>query len=580
MGRTNLRAKHLKLSLRLRLFILAAVALAPALAILAYNEVSLRRSRVAEVHQLAIRFGQLATQELEGIVGGTEGLVRAVARAPVVRSFDPKGCRAFLADVQAQTPSLSTLTAIDLDGRVRCRPEMPTNGQTLADRPYFRAAVASGGFVVGEYTVSRISGRSGLPLAVPIRDETEQMIGVLAAGLDLDWLGQRLKGRNFTQGGGLTIADRNGVIIAREPLPEQFIGTRIPEPFLPLVQATAPGSREVLSQDGTRRIIGYVPPATNSAGMYVSAGLAAEEVFAAVDRATQRGALLAAFGALVAFLSAWLIGRSVVTKPVERLIETIRAWRSGNQDARTGMLDDRGEFETVGSALDGLMDELALRQEHQRLLIDELNHRVKNTLATVQSIAMQTFRGDAASAQARATFESRLMALSKAQDVLTRVNWEGADLEEIVREAVEPHCGDDRARFEVKGPRVTLPPRMALSLAMALHELCTNAAKYGGFSTVGGRATVEWLLVVGERGRRLRLTWRESGGPAVAPPQRRGFGSRLIEQGLARELNGEVRLEYAPSGVICTIDVPIVEVEIEQTSPQPGDDSQTVRAAG
>jgi two-component sensor histidine kinase len=574
------RGWRLRLSVRLRLFILAAVALAPALAILAYNELTLRRSRVAEVHQLAVRFGQLATQELEGIVGGTEGLLRAVARTPVVRSFHPEGCRTFLADVQAQSPSLSALTAIDLDGRVRCRREMPTAGQTLADRPYFREVVATGRFVVGEYTVSRISGQVGLPMAAPIRDEAEQIIGVLAAGLDLDWLGRRLHGRDFTRGGALTIADRNGVIIAREPLPEQFIGTRIPEPFLPLVKASVPGSREVLSQDGTRRIIGYVPPAANSAGMYVSAGLAAEEAFAAVDRATQRGALLAALGALVAFLSAWLIGREFVTKPVERLVTTISDWRNGKQEARTTLRADRGELETVGSALDSLMDELALRQEHQRLLIDELNHRVKNTLATVQSIAMQTFRGDAASAESRATFESRLMALSKAQDVLTRVNWEGADLEEIVREAVEPHCGDDRARFEVKGPRVTLPPRMALSLAMALHELCTNAAKYGGFSTLRGRVAVEWLLVVEERGHRLRLAWRESGGPAVAPPQRRGFGSRLIEQGLARELSGEVRLEYAPGGVICTIDVPIAEVDMEQTSSQPGDDRQTVRAAG
>ena len=150
------------------------------------------------------------------------------------------------------------------------------------------------------------------------------------------------------------------------------------------------------------------------------------------------------------------------------------------------------------------------------------------------------------------------MALSRAQDVLTRENWEGADLGLIVQEAVEPHCGDDRARLEVKGPKVALPPRMALALAMALHELCNNAAKYGAFSTAGGRVSIEWLLVVQNGLRRLHLTWRESGGPTVVPPTRRGFGTRLIERALAGELQSEIRLDFDPGGVVCTIDVPIL----------------------
>jgi two-component sensor histidine kinase len=545
----------------MRLFILTAVALAPALAILVYNEVTLRRSREAEVHELALHFGQLAAQELEGIVGGVEGLLRAVAHAPVIRSFETSSntnpCRSYLADVQAQSPNLSSLTVIGLDGQVRCRPEMPATPQTLSDRLYFRQAIATSQFVVGEYTVSRFSGQAVLPMAMPIRNDAGAVIGVLATGLDLEWLGDRLRRRDFTRGGALTIADRNGVIIAREPLPQRFIGTPIPEAFLPLVQATSAGTREVLSQDGTRRVIGYVPPAVNSAGLYVSAGLSETEAFAPIDRATHRGATLTAFGALAAFLLAWIIGHRVVGRPIQRLVGTIAAWRGGNQGARTGMRSGGGELESLGAAIDGLMNELAERQEHQRLLVNELNHRVKNTLATVQSIAMQTFRGDDASASSRDTFEGRLMALSKAQDVLTRENWEGADLGEVVREAVAPHCGEDRTRFAINGAQVMLPSRMALALAMALHELCTNAAKYGAFSRLGGRVAIDWLLVVKGEEKRLRLTWRESGGPPVAPPSRRGFGSRLIERGLARELNGEVRLDYDPGGVVCTADVPV-----------------------
>ena len=343
----------------MRLFVLTAVALAPALAILLYNEVSLRRSREAEVHQLAMRFGQLAAQELEGIVGGVEGLLRAVARAPVVRSMDQR-CAAYLADIRAQSPSLSGLTVLDLDGRVRCRAEPPLSDQPLGDRQYFKDAATTGGFVIGEYTLSRLSNRAVLPMATPIMSETGTLIGVLAAGLDLGWLGERLRGRDFT-----------------------------------------------------------------------------------------------------------------------------------------------------------------------------------------------------------------------------RENWEGADLKEIVFEAVQPHCGEERARFEAKGPQVTLPPQMALALGMALHKLCTNAAKDGGFSTKGGRVAIEWSLLKEGMDRRLRLTWRESGGPPVEPPLQRGFGTRLIERGIAREINGSARLDYDPAGVVCTIDAPFPVHDASAPPPLPADEQgeQPMRAA-
>jgi two-component sensor histidine kinase len=545
------------LSLQARLFLLTAVALAPALAILAYNEVALRHARELEAHDLTLRFGQLAAQDLEGIVAGVEGLLRAVARAPVVRSFDATPCGAYLSDVQAQSTNLTALTVLDLDGRIRCSPGSPVSDASFSDRQYFREAVAAGRFVVGEYTVGRVSGRRGLPVAAPVRNEDGSVAGVVAAGLDLEWLGQRLRSRDYTRGRALTIADRNGVIVAREPLPDRFIGTRIPEPYMGLVRASSPGSLKVLSQDGTPRIIGYVPPAANGAGLYISAGLSREEVFAPIDRATGRGAALTAAGALSAFILAWLLGRRVIGMPVERVLRTIGAWRAGNHGARTGLAAERGELEALGAAVDGLMDEITAHQEHQALLVNELNHRVKNTLATVQSIAARTFHGGGATSEARAAFEARLTALSKAQDVLTRKNWEGARLEEIVREAVEPHCADERARLALKGPAVQLPPRMAMALAMALHELCTNAAKYGAFSTREGQVAVEWLVVFEGERPRLRLTWRERGGPPVRLPARRGFGSRLIERGLAGELGGEVHLRFEPDGVVCMLDAPI-----------------------
>jgi PAS domain S-box-containing protein len=193
--------------------------------------------------------------------------------------------------------------------------------------------------------------------------------------------------------------------------------------------------------------------------------------------------------------------------------------------------------------------ERRVAEEHQRLLINELNHRVKNTLATVQAIAFQTLKGDISLAEARARFETRLMALSRAHNLLTEQNWGGAPLDRVVRDATE-HLSGERARFDIAGDPVWLSPRAALALALALHELGTNAAKHGALSTDGGRVRVSWH----EADDRLHLEWKESGGPPVRSPERRGFGSRLIERGLAADLGGSASLHFEPDGLRCRIE--------------------------
>jgi two-component sensor histidine kinase len=192
-----------------------------------------------------------------------------------------------------------------------------------------------------------------------------------------------------------------------------------------------------------------------------------------------------------------------------------------------------------------------------KLLINELNHRVKNTLATVQSMAGLTLRTSPTLEEAAARFDSRLIALAGAHDVLTRENWEGADLQEIVGKAIAPYRSKEHDRFFVEGPDIALTPRFALALAMALHELSTNAAKYGALSGANGRVDIVWA-VAGQKGaRELCLDWRERNGPKVARPTRRGFGSRLIEQSIAQDLGGKVNLEFAADGVVCNIRAPL-----------------------
>ncbi len=212
----------------------------------------------------------------------------------------------------------------------------------------------------------------------------------------------------------------------------------------------------------------------------------------------------------------------------------------------------------VGTVKD--ISERKKAEEHRELLANELNHRVKNTLAMVQSLAGQTFRGDKTDASARQSFASRLQALAKAHDVLTRENWDRASLTDIVNETLAPHRGlsdSGMARISVLGPAVRLPAWMALNFSLALHELATNAAKYGSLSVDGGTVSIAWEVVETDPDRRLRFSWTERGGPSVRPPERFGFGTRLIERVLGADDATQVDLAFDPEGVTCRIDTPL-----------------------
>ena len=202
------------------------------------------------------------------------------------------------------------------------------------------------------------------------------------------------------------------------------------------------------------------------------------------------------------------------------------------------------------------------KQEAERLrfLMDELNHRTQNTLATVLAIARQTLHG-VADKDVVDAFEARILALAKAHSLMGHGNWEGVGLAKVIEEILEPFGLHDRqvARFTVDGDEVQLRTKTALTLALVLNELATNASKHGALSNgATGHVDIAWQVTPTSQGNRLRLRWQESGGPPVAPPARKGFGSRLIERGLASELDGEASVNYDPAGVVYEFVLPVV----------------------
>ena len=247
------------------------------------------------------------------------------------------------------------------------------------------------------------------------------------------------------------------------------------------------------------------------------------------------------------------------TMPVEEHFTTAEGEVRIFQGTKAPMRDADGAIVGVVGVTRDVTDH-SRAQSRLRLMIDELNHRVKNTLAIVQGIAYQTFRQEGIAGEARRAFDQRLAALGKAHGLLTRESWESADLAAVATEAFAPYVnGTDQVTMT--GPPLRLAPKTAVTIAMTLHELCTNAAKYGALSVDAGHVALDWSIERGDQDR-LHLRWQESGGPAVTLPARRGFGSMMIERALSSELQGDVRLDFLPEGLLCTIDAPLPDPNI------------------
>ncbi|QYA04600.1 sensor histidine kinase [Rhizobium sp. B21/90] len=535
------------------------------MAILFYNVASARIVKEREIQVEALRSGELASLEITRIIDGLQNVMATLAAAPVVQVFNVDGCNTYLQRLGKSLPQFASLGVVDSGGTVRCIQDGKGLGITIGDRPYFREAMSKGTFVVGEFTKGRVSGTNVLPLALPITADTGGISGIVVGALDLNWLAARLKERDFGRNNALTVADRNGVILAREPFPNRFVGTLIPSAYLGLVSAFAPGTLEVSSQDGTNRILGYYPPASNAAGLYVSAGISTADFYADLNRSTYISLAIVFLGVIAAYFLAWFTSTQLVRRPVSRLVTTIKAWQKDDVGARTGMDERDGEFGVVGSAIDRFMDELvAARQERRRsekqreLLVGELDHRVKNLLTTVQAVARQTFRDHERTDEALEIFSKRLTAMSGAHQLLMKDDWQAASLAELVAAAVTPFDNPEASQFSVLGPDLTIHSKAALALGMALHEMCTNAVKYGALREPSGRIRITWSSgsETGAPDPEFRFTWSEHDGPPVRPPERKGFGSRMIQQILAIEMAADVHVDYKVTGVVCQLTAP------------------------
>lgn len=297
---------------------------------------------------------------------------------------------------------------------------------------------------------------------------------------------------------------------------------------------------------GAERITGY--------SLDEAIGMNFAEFFTASDRSTGQAQL--------ELEKAWNEGRAEDTRWHVR--------KNGERFWANGVTSSFVEGKSKG-LLKVMRDETRSRlaDEQRVLLLNELNHRINNTLVTVQSLVEQTLRATDTDRRVRENLTARILALADAHKLLVDQNWAGADIRTIVEKAVSPYESEGDRRLRVDGPNVRLSPQQAVSMTLVLHELTTNAVKYGALSTPGGRIEASWNLHYDELGaRHMTFLWVESGGPPVSMPERRGFGSRLIARSLGDETGGRARIEYAPEGVRCGVHLPLITpAEVEMMNP-------------
>lgn len=494
---------------------------------------------------------ELALLDVERIVGATAAVLTAIASSPEATA-NGASCQQYVARLTSHMPQISMIQVLQ-DGDTVCTSGGNEIGE-LAHQAGSGNTPAQRAAIVGHY-VSTAAG-PGLLLQANAPFEERQDVTVLGV-ISASHIGEVVRERAVAARSEVTIADRRGTIIAREPFRADFVGRSIPSAYMPLVTAPLSGSVEIDGQDGYPLILGY-QPATSSLGLYVSTGVSTQDAFAPIDQAFGRGMAVALGGGALAFLLAWAFGIAFIHRPLGRLLGTITQWRSGDYSARASMPPGAAEFHGLGNAVDQMLDEIDERRESQRkaeehrdLLQKEMAHRVKNLLAAVQAVARQTFQSDMPEADKLNVLSGRLKAMGEANALLVEGRGDTCEVEVAVRTAVAPFDPEGHEeRFQISGPELVLNSRATLALAMALHELCTNAAKYGALSKKSGRIEITWQAP--DEGT-FRFTWRELNGPPVSRPSSAGFGSKLIRRTLAADMGASVTFTYDPAGFVCDV---------------------------
>ena len=492
-----------KLSLPVRLALLVAGTTLPLIifaAVIVFNNYEQDRKDASQrVLETARSIRLVLDAEIQRMTGG----LQVLALTTTLRSGDFEGFRSIASGFLDQYGKEGVVLVADREGRELFSSATPDsanlpfrNNREIVERVFATKSPHYSNLFLGS-----VQKRLIVSVDVPVLRDGNVLYDV-SFGPPLEIFQAIIEKQRPSKDWTISIFDGDGVNFARVPNPQGTIGKRAaPSLYAEMVrkrEATLP----TVSLEGTPLITTFVR--SSLTGWTVAAGIAESSLVSPLWRNLAITSLIG--GVLL------LIGLAFAV----RMATTI---------ARGEALHD--------------------------LLIDELNHRVKNTLAILQAIAVQTFRS--ASGAEREKFEGRLGALAEAHNLLSQEKWQGSELKDVVNRVLQPYLINNPARMRMVGPSVPLSPRLAVVLSMIVHEIATNAAKYGALSNDTGTVAMNWEVIEEDAQPKLRLIWTEAGGPLVVAPVQRGFGSRLIERSARDQLGGEATVDFLPRGVVYTV---------------------------
>ncbi len=497
-----------KFSLPVRLGVLVAGTVLPLIAfagvIVYQNHIERRDEAFARVMQLVRSTRLILDSEVKAMTAGLQALALSAALQRDDFEQFRRNAEAFL----TQFPESQSIVVADRDGRLvfdtRTAPgtALPVRTARVGTGEVFKTRRPA----YSPLFAGSISKDLIITITVPVFRNGE-VVYDLSFNPSVAEFQRIIERQRPNEHWTFSFFDQNGVNFARVPNPEKTIGQSASPTLFAEMFKVPEAKVQTVSLEGVRLLTAFAR--SDVSGWTVAAGIAEETLTAPLWRQL---VLTAAIGIVLL-----LIGLAFAVRLATRL---------------------------------------ARAEAMQSLLVDELNHRVRNTLQTVQAIAAQTFRHAQDIPGALRKFEDRIVAMGRANGLLSEERWRNADMADLVESALEPFRAKDKDRVHFSGPRLHVAAPSAVMISMMLHELATNAAKYGALSNDTGEVFIDWSIVWKGAGTRVRLNWRETGGPSVAAPERKGFGTTLIQRGLTGQLGGSANIDFAPDGLRCTLECP------------------------
>jgi len=392
----------------MRLMLIVSVALVPALAFKAWTARQALQVRQHLVEQAALRLVRMVASQQQRIFEGAEQALYVIASSPGVRNGDAAECRQLLTRLVAQVPRYNDAAVTGLDGHSLCRAVEPDLSPSVADRAYFRLALQTGGTVIGDYLIGRSSGLPAIHVAQPFRDSAGKPAGVVSIALSLDWLERQLALLGLPPEAAVAVSDRNGIIIARYPDGDRYLGHPVTGMARETLVGDSIGVVSMTGLDGRPRVVGYSPLGAPPVGLRICVGLDRDAALAELTEANRHGFELIVLGGVLGLFATALLGGGLIGLPVRSLLAASRKWSAGDLSARTGLRHDRSEFGRLAAAFDAMAEALATRENALRTseralrrLSVELEGRVQQEVAAREA------------AQARAAQAERLQALGQ-----------------------------------------------------------------------------------------------------------------------------------------------------------------------